>query len=104
MTAASVLREARQLITPKGKWTQEAVARDARGGEVKPADDRAKAFDMIGAVQRIPATPDEYGAAIRILREQCGNQSIFAFNDAHGQKAVLKLMDKAAQAAEQRAA
>lgn len=104
MTAASILREARQLITPKAKWTQEATARDARGNEVKPTDDRAASFDMIGAIQKLEATPDEYGAAIRILRAQCGGKSVFEFNDFHGRKAVLAVMDKAAQVAEAGAA
>jgi hypothetical protein len=104
MTAASVLRQARDLITPKGKWTQEAVARDARGNEVRPADDRAVSFDMIGAIQKVPSSAEEYGAAILLLRAQCDGKSIFDFNDAHGKKFILALMDKAAEAAEQVAA
>lgn len=95
MTVTSVLKEARQLITPKGKWTQEAVARDVRGNEVRPTDDHAKAFDIIGALQRVAKDPADYGDAIMAIRRQCGGVSIFDFNDSHGKKSVLHMLDRA---------
>lgn len=104
MTAAAVLSDALALISAPSKWARDAVALDANGSEVKPVSDRAKRFDMIGAIQRVPSSPDDYGAAIRILRAQCGKQSIFEFNDGHGHKAVLTLMRRAIRAAEGAAA
>lgn len=100
MTVASVLRKAQQIITPNGKWTQDALARDARGNEVKPRDERAKSFDMVGAIQRVECSADDYGIAIRTLRGACGKQTIFGFNDAHGHKAVLKAFGRAIRSAE----
>lgn len=100
MTAASVLTEALALIHSPNQWTKEAVAMDGKGKEVKPTDERAKRFDMVGAIQRVKSTPEDYGAAIRILRAQCGKESIFEFNDWHGHKAVLKVMRRAIAAAE----
>lgn len=100
MTAATVLTEALQVIRSPHRWTTEAVAMDSRGYEVKPHSDKAKRFDMIGAIQLVKCSPDDYGAAIRILRAQCGKQSIFEFNDRHGHKAVLKCMRRAIAAAE----
>lgn len=100
MTAASVLSEALEVIRSPHRWTTEAVAMDGHGNEVKPLHEKAKRFDMIGAIQRVQCSPDDYGAAIRILRAQCGKQSIFEFNDRHGHKAVLKCMRRAIAAAE----
>lgn len=98
MTVSSTIRKARQLITPKGKWTQEALARDKHGNEVKPSDSVATCFCMIGAIYKVAETTDDYSGAIRALRTECGGNT-FAFNDTHGKKTVLSVMDKAAQAA-----
>ncbi|MCA0344078.1 MAG: hypothetical protein LCH99_30705 [Proteobacteria bacterium] len=100
MSAASVLTEALAIIAAPGKWAKEAVALNGRGNEVRPLSDKAKRFDMVGAIQRVQASASDYGAAIRILRQQCGKQSIFEFNDGHGHKAVLKCMRRAIAAAE----
>lgn len=101
MSAAAVLTEALALIVAPSKWAKEAVALDSRGNEVRPSSEKAKRFDMVGAIQRVPSNSRDYGAAIRILRAQCGNQSIFEFNDGHGHKAVLTCMRRAIAAAEQ---
>lgn len=100
MSAASVLIDALAIIAAPSRWAKDAVALDHRGNEVKPSSDRAKRFDMVGAIQRVPANANDYGAAIRILRAQCGKQSIFEFNDGHGHKAVLTCMRRAIAAAE----
>lgn len=100
MNAASVLCDALSIIAAPNRWTQEATARDYLGNECKPADQRAKRFDMIGAIQRVEADPNDYGTAIRILRAQCGKQSIFDFNDCHGHKAIVRCMKRAIRAAE----
>lgn len=101
MTAASVLSEALSIIAAPNKWAKDAVALDAKGSEVKPHSDKAKRFDMVGAIQRVQCSADDYGAAIRILRAQCGKETIFEFNDWHGHKAVLKCMRRAIRAAEE---
>lgn len=100
MTAASVLSEALSLIAAPSRWTKEAVARDHRQNECKASDERAKCFDMVGAIQRVQCPATAYGEAIRILRAQCGKQTIFEFNDGHGHKAVVSCMKRAIRAAE----
>lgn len=100
MNATAILSQAQDLIRNPQRWTQEAVARDKFGNEVLPTEERASRFDMVGAIQRIPAPADEYGAAIRSLRQACGAQSIFEFNDAHGHKAVVKAFGRAIEASE----
>lgn len=100
MTAASVLSQALSIIANPNAWAQEAVAVDRRGNEVKPTDQRAKRFCMVGALQRVGASSGEYGTAIMALRKACGDQSIFQFNDTHGHKAVVNVMKRAIRAAE----
>lgn len=100
MSAASVLSEALSIIAAPNKWAREGVAFDDRGNERKATDERAKRFDMVGAIQRVKCSADDYGAAIRAVRNACGKQSIFEFNDGHGHKAVLKCMRRAIAAAE----
>jgi len=100
MSAASVLSEALSIIAAPNKWAREGVAFDARGNEVRPSSEHAKSFDIVGAIQRVNCSPTDYGAAIRAVRNACGKQSIFEFNDGHGHKAVLKCMRRAIAAAE----
>lgn len=100
MSAAAVLSEALSFIADPEKWAAEGIAFDRHGNEVNPTNDNARRFCMVGAIQRVKCSTDDYGAAIRILRAQCGKQSIFEFNDAHGHKAVLKCMRRAIAAAE----
>lgn len=100
MTAASVLSQALSIIVNPAAWAQEAVAVDRRGNEVKPSDERAKRFCMVGALQRVPSSSGDYGAAVLALRKACGDQSIFQFNDTHGHKAVVRVMKRAIRAAQ----
>ena len=104
MSAASVLSDALAIISPPHRWAKQAIALDGRGNEVRPLDERAKRFCMVGAIQRVQASADDYSAAILTLRSQCGKQSIFEFNDGHGHKAVLSCMRRAIAAAEAGAA
>lgn len=100
MSAATALKDALGVIQQPSKWAKEGIALDAHGNEVKPLSPKAKRFDMVGAIQSIQCSADDYGQAIRHLRAACGKQSIFEFNDTHGHKAVLTCMRKAIAAAE----
>ncbi len=100
MSAASVLKDALAVISTPSKWAKEAVALDDRDNEVKALSDKAKRFCMVGAIQRVQPSADEYGQAIRHLRTACNGKSIFEFNDTHGHKAVTKAMKRAIRAAE----
>jgi len=102
MSAVQILQAALALISAPAKWTKEHVARDAHGNPVKPTDERAKCFCMVGAIQRVSAeaSADAYGQAITIVRKACGSESIFEFNDWHGHKAVLTCLRRSIAAAE----
>jgi hypothetical protein len=100
MSAAAVLTQAISFISKPETWAREGVAFDAHGNEVKPTSERAKRFCMVGAIQKVSCSAEDYGSAIRLVRAQCGKQSIFEFNDGHGHKAVLKCMRRAVAAAE----
>lgn len=100
MSAAAALRDALSIIAAPQFWAKEAIALDVRDNEVKPLSDKAKRFCMVGALQRIQCSVEDYGLAIRHLRKACGDQSIFEFNDKHGHKAVKSVMKRAICAAE----
>lgn len=100
MTAATALKDALAIIAAPGKWAKGGCALDARDNEVKPLSDKAKRFDMVGALQRVQCSGDEYGQAIRHLRNACNGQSIFEFNDTHGHRAVKSAIKRAISAAE----
>jgi hypothetical protein len=100
MSAAIVLTDALALISAPHKWAKEAVALDDRNNEVKALSDKAKRFCMVGAIQRMQPSADDYGLAIRHLRNACNGKSIFEFNDTHGHKAVKSAMRRAIKAAE----
>jgi hypothetical protein len=103
MTAATALQSALSLISSPHSWAQKSVALDSRGNEVKPLADTAKRFCMIGALQRVPCSSDEYGEAVLHLRRSCGKLSIFEFNDQCGHKAMVKVMKRAIAASGGRA-
>jgi hypothetical protein len=100
MSAATALKDALAIISAPQKWAKDGVALDGNGKEVKPLSDKAKRFDMVGALQRVQCSSTEYGEAIRHLRNACNGQSIFDFNDRHGHRAVTKAMKRAIRAAE----
>lgn len=100
MSARAVLAEALSFIAAPEKWAADGIAFDRHGNEVSPTSDNARRFCMVGAIQRVKCSADDYGAAIRAVRKACGKQSIFEFNDGHGHKAVLKCMRRAIAAAE----
>ncbi|MBZ5761547.1 hypothetical protein LAV84_18475 [Rhizobium sp. VS19-DR104.2] len=100
MSAALAIQDALSLIDAPHKWAKEAIALDGAGNEVKPLSDKAKRFCMIGALQRVQCSTRDYGQAVRLIRKECGKQSIFEFNDNHGHKAVKSLMKRAIRAAE----
>lgn len=95
MTPASTLEAAKSIISTPRNWTQEAIARDRFGAEVRPEAETAECFCMVGAVRRAAANDNvAAGMAIRLLRAACGCDPM-GFNDAHGHKAVLKIMNRA---------
>ncbi|NLS03587.1 hypothetical protein HGP14_09475 [Rhizobium sp. P32RR-XVIII] len=100
MSAADVLKDALAMISAPHKWAKGAIAFDRHGNQVKPLDEKACRFCMVGAIQRLQPNADDYGQAIMILRKACGSQSIFEFNDQCGHKAMTKVMRRAISYAE----
>lgn len=75
MSAATALKGALAIISAPNKWAKQGCALDGRGNEVKPLSDKAKRFDMVGALQRVECSSTDYGEAIRHLRNACNGQS-----------------------------
>jgi hypothetical protein len=100
MSAAAVLKDALAIIDVPHRWAQRDIAFDRQGNQVKPLDEKACRFCMVGAIQRLQPSSDDYGAAIMILRKACGGLSIFQFNDQCGHKTMTKVMRRAIAAAE----
>lgn len=100
MSAAGALKDALAIISAPHKWAKQGCALDGSGNEVRPLSDKAKRFDMVGALQRVQCSSTDYGEAIRHLRNACNGKSIFEFNDQHGHRAVTKAMRRAIRAAE----
>lgn len=95
MTPAETLEAAKSIIANPNKWAREAMARDRLGNEVKPEDETACCFCLVGAVRRAAHNDNvACGMAIRLLRAACGCDPM-GFNDSHGHKAVMKIMDRA---------
>jgi hypothetical protein len=59
-----VLESAAELLAQPDRWTQYAFARDQFGNEVSPRDQRAVAFDIVGAIKHVSPSFD---AAERII-------------------------------------
>ena len=99
MSAAQVLTDALALVSSPNRWAKESMAFDRHGNQVKPLDEKACRFCMVGAIQRVQPNANDYGLAIMFLRKACG-VSIFEFNDWVGHKAMTKAMRSAIRAAE----
>lgn len=95
---ASVIREARELITPREKWTQGVLARHENGNAIGPMEDNAHCYCAVGAVARVSGSVEAKWNTIRFLTNFSGG--ITRFNDTHKHEEVLSLMDKAASAAD----
>ncbi len=111
LTVAEVLDGAADLLTPEGKWTQGAFARDENGVEIETfRDENPTCFCLFGAVAYVAgAEPEEYREPDFILREVIGVGSASAvadWNDTSGRtqaEVIAKLREAATLAREQQA-
>jgi hypothetical protein len=122
-----ILECAENLISRPRRWTRDAFARAGDGHEVHYLDPDARRWSMAGAVLRAGAVlaarafpPDRdawYDAARDALVELArvagadvatfrdhgdAIRALFAYNDAHGRRAVLALFEHARQAIDAR--
>jgi hypothetical protein len=106
MSELSVLKAARERLSPKSNWTQNAYAKDGKGNPIRATDDSAQCFCLMGAIQReCDLLTDEgralYFRSLKLVSAQLPPKStISAFNDNYGHKAVLRLLDAAITSAE----
>lgn len=111
MSAAEILRKAREYLTPEGAWTQGTFARDETKRDVSYAGDEATCFCAAGAIfrasSRTGAGVGPESDALTALRSVVvkldgGYQGIPFWNDLPGrtQAEVLAAFDAAIAAAE----
>jgi hypothetical protein len=103
-STVEILKAARERITPVERWTTGAFARDIDGHECSPNSERAVCWCVSGATV---VGDGYYVNAERFLhraaRELPNRFEAFSVNDEDGHKAVLALVDRAIQLAEQEA-
>lgn len=106
-TVLTVLREARELITPPGSWTQQAYARGEDGTPYNPNDLRAVCWCADAALTKVADTWQAKSDAALALRERCndlfGTVNFVKINDEIGHEAVLGMFDAAIASAEKEA-
>ena len=101
MTTNDILKAARELLTPKGAWTQWDYARDKNGMSVPSSQDEAKCFCLLGAILRVSR---ESGCLVGLTKVEAKLSKVVGnyidWNDAPGrtQQEVLDLLDKVIEA------
>jgi hypothetical protein len=111
MTAAEVLREARDLIADPARWTRGAIARTIEGVKLDdPADPDATAWCASAALRRVAGSSDCQAIveARELLARHCSGSMhvpgpttrIVCENDAAGHEAVLEAFSAAIAEAE----
>lgn len=90
MRPVDILEGAADLIETKG-WTQQAAARDQYDHEVRPWDDSAVSFCLIGALECAARTPEgfyvtDYDIARKALQQAVPNDGapLTVWNDTPG--------------------
>lgn len=100
MTTLSILKAARELLTPEGAWTQGAWARDDTQRSVDLNDEGACSWCLMGALGRVHGSfpvPGEIIAKLRGIAAYPFNESAVDWNDTDGrtQSEVVRLLDRA---------
>lgn len=87
----------KELLATPATWTREVLARDAKGNEVRPSDDKAVCFCILGACERVvPPYLDGYQYITGALYDQMSvDDYISTLNDDKGFDAVHELLDAA---------
>lgn len=100
MNNAQIIRKARELITPREKWTQEIYAQGTDGWDIDPIDEDACKWCLLGALRCVGHFRGDRNIPAQIMDTLLGIASIpvHTFNDTHTHEEVLALLDKAAEA------
>jgi hypothetical protein len=99
VSVATILRQAADLITPPGTWTQHYMAKSAKGNSVRAGSRSAVCWCAMGAIKRAGNGSDYEGWSALRDHLQC---AVVAFNDARGrtQAEVVAALRAAADKAE----
>lgn len=88
-----------ELLEKRGAWTQGALAKNKRGGNVSADSYEAVCFCTLGAIEKVYGSGmDAYLNAVAKLEEKLGEDSVEDWNDSPKRKkrevvAVLKELD-----------
>jgi hypothetical protein len=104
MSAAQILRAARERITVPKRWTQKAMARDADGKPLYWWNGPHAACWCPSAAMLLldPYDHHSFSTAVRLFRQAIGGANIGLWNDAPGRThaEVLDAFDRAIALAE----
>lgn len=96
MSALTLLKKAREIISQPEHWTQYAQARDSDGIAVLATEESATCFCAIGAVikaEQILNITDDEAVFFNHLRKHMQTNSVAEFNDFHTHEEVLAAFD-----------
>jgi len=82
------------------RFTTGAFARDADGKPCGPNDERAVCWCLVGAIRKVTPEWRPGTDLYRLMRDELGLENISAWSDANGYDAVMKLIERAASAAD----
>lgn len=97
------IKQVRDLLADKNKWTQDAWARDRLGDALTNSlDENAVCWCLDGAINKCAPDWSEARAIRQYLRmflpKRWGNRSLIRYNDNRTHRSVIRLLDKAINA------
>jgi hypothetical protein len=91
-TTLVVLKDIRELLGDKSKWTQGTAARDFTGAAVDPHHPSACSWCLLGATEKLGR--GRYMPVVSRLHRASGSIRVSYINDVEGHTAVMDLLDK----------
>ena len=97
MSALAILRAARETLSDPERWTQHAVARDARGWATIPESRKAKCWCALWALRRHGTAPETETSKsfLTTASAQMFGCDPITVNDHRDHAAVLAMYDRA---------
>ena len=101
MTAAEILRAARELLSDPKRWSRRGGSVNARGELVGAATSECVKWPLDGALWKVAPNPTEYMEARAFVVDIVGVET-GVFNARNDHAAILEVLDEAARRAEVR--